>query len=419
MAKYIIEGGKKLKGTIKIGGNKNSVFPAFAACLLTEDEVVLRNIPEIEDVRVSIGILKKLGVKVQRSDDIVRIQAKNIETSTLPPELTYKLRGAVVFAGGVLGRIGRVEFTHPGGDVIGKRSIQTHLDGFEALGYEVKVDDLKYFIQKKNNKENYIEFFMEESSVTATENLILVSVLGDQKIVLKNCAKEPHVVDLCKLLILMGANIEGVGGSRLTITGVQRLNGAQFNLGADYLEFASYAIAALLTKGKIKLEGISLEDLEPIVYPLIRMGGKIEASDTTVTVKAERIKNIEKLTVNVWPGFPTDLMSLFIVLATQAQGASLLHDWMYESRMFFVDKLISMGAQIDIADPHRVIVIGPTKLYGRDLETPDIRAGMALVLAALAAKGSSTINKAELIERGYEDVVEKLSSLGAKIKRED
>jgi len=419
VAKYIIEGGKKLKGTIKIGGNKNSVFPAFAACLLTEDEVVLRNIPEIEDVRVSIGILKKLGVKVQRSDDIVRIQAKNIETSTLPPELTYKLRGAVVFAGGVLGRIGRVEFTHPGGDVIGKRSIQTHLDGFEALGYEVKVDDLKYFIQKKNNKENYIEFFMEESSVTATENLILVSVLGDQKIVLKNCAKEPHVVDLCKLLILMGANIEGVGGSRLTITGVQRLNGAQFNLGADYLEFASYAIAALLTKGKIKLEGISLEDLEPIVYPLIRMGGKIEASDTTVTVKAERIKNIEKLTVNVWPGFPTDLMSLFIVLATQAQGASLLHDWMYESRMFFVDKLISMGAQIDIADPHRVIVIGPTKLYGRDLETPDIRAGMALVLAALAAKGSSTINKAELIERGYEDVVEKLSSLGAKIKRED
>jgi len=419
MAKYIIEGGKKLKGTIKIGGNKNSVFPAFAACLLTEDEVVLRNIPEIEDVKVSIGILKKLGVKVQRSDDMVRIQAKNIETSTLPPELTYKLRGAVVFAGGVLGRIGRVEFTHPGGDVIGKRSIQTHLDGFEALGYEVKVDDLKYFIQKKNNKENYIEFFMEESSVTATENLILVSVLGDQKIVLKNCAKEPHVVDLCKLLILMGANIEGVGGSRLTITGVQRLNGAQFNLGADYLEFASYAIAALLTKGKIKLEGISLEDLEPIVYPLIRMGGKIEASDTTVTVKAERIKNIEKLTVNVWPGFPTDLMSLFIVLATQAQGASLLHDWMYESRMFFVDKLISMGAQIDIADPHRVIVIGPTKLYGRDLETPDIRAGMALVLAALAAKGSSTINKAELIERGYEDVVEKLSSLGAKIKRED
>lgn len=419
MAKYIIEGGKKLKGTIKISGNKNSVFPAFAACLLTQEEVVLINVPAIEDVKVSIEILKKLGAKVSREKDTVRIRAKDINSHVLPANLAQKLRGAVVFAGGILGRVGKAEFAHPGGDIIGKRSIGTHLEGFRKLGHEVKVDDLNYLVTKRVNKQKYLDVFLEEASVTATENLILVSVLGEGHITLKNCAKEPHVVDLCNLLILMGADIEGVGESTIRINGVKRLKGTRFALGADYLEFASYAIAALLTKGKIRMTGISLNNLEPVIYPLIKMGAKFEEEENSVTVSSDKIRAIPKLTVNIWPGFPTDLMSLFIVLASGANGASLLHDWMYESRMFFVDKLIGMGAEVDIADPHRVIVIGPRKLVARELETPDIRAGMALVLAALVAKGQSTLNKAELIERGYEDVVGKLSSLGAKIRRED
>lgn len=420
MAKYIIQGGKKLRGEIKISGNKNSILPCLAATLLTQDKVTLRNVPNIRDVDVMIEILRSLGAKVERVEDKVVVKADNLHSTTLPKELVTKLRASILFVGPLLSREGRVEFCHPGGDVIGKRSIDDHIKGLELLGYEFNQDDRDY--QGKRGDANLIstEIFQELASVTATENLIMASVLGKGVIKIKNCAQEPHVVDLSNLLTQMGASIEGIGSSILTITGVSNLSGTEFTIGPEHIEIGTYAIAAAITGGEVKMLNCSLKDLEPITNVLSRMGVKlVENSDGTVIAHSSNLQAIPHLRVNIWPGFPTDLISVAIVLATQANGVSLLHDWMFESRMYFVDKLISMGANIVIADPHRVIVSGPSKLKGRVVDTPDIRAGMALVLAALVAEGESVINRAELIERGYEDVVGNLSKLGAKISRED
>ncbi len=418
MARYIINGGKELNGTIKVSGNKNAVFPCLAAALLTEDEVTLTNIPEISDVDVSLKIFNELGVVTSKDKDTVKVKASKINSYILPTDLTKKLRGSVVFVGGILGRMGKAGFIHPGGDIIGKRSIEAHLEGFRKLGFECLMDDLNYSITKKEELED-VQIFLYEPSVTATENLILASVLGSGQVTIKNCAKEPHVVDLCQMLISMGADIEGVGQSTIKISQVEKLKGTEFRIGSDYIEGGSYGMAVALTGGSLLIENFTIEDLEPMLYPLEKMGISFKEEGSGVRVKADKLKAIPLLKTNIWPGFPTDMMSLVVVLATQSEGVSLLHDWMYESRMFFVDKLISMGANITIADPHRVVVYGPTKLVGRELETPDIRAGMALVLAALVANGESTIYRAELIERGYANVVDKLTSLGADIKKLD
>lgn len=416
MSKYIINGGKKLSGTIKVSGNKNSIFPCLAAALLTEEEVVLKNIPSISDVDVSIQIFQALGVEISKKDSCLNICAKNLNSHILPKDLMRKLRGSIVFVGGLLGRLGVAEFVHPGGDVIGKRTIHPHIDGFKELGFEYEVVDLEYKVFGQKEKKE-ISIFLEEASPTATQNLILAAVLGEHQVVLKNCAREPQVVDLCRMLNQMGAKIEGGGETTITITGVAKLIGTEFSIGPDYLEAGTYGVAAALSGGEVLIEGFSLEGMEPILYPLKKMGLQFSQEKSGVRVKVEKLVAMPKLITNIWPGFPSDMMSLIVVLATQAQGVSLLHDWMYESRMFFVDKLIAMGANVTIADPHRVVVYGPTRLLGRELETPDIRAGMALVLAALVANGESTINRAELIERGFEDVVGKLSSLGANIKQ--
>lgn len=421
MAKYIIEGGVRLKGEVKISGNKNSVLPCMAACLLTEDEITLKNCPDISDVRVMIEILMSLGVEATKSSpNEIRLKAKNIKADALPHELTSRLRASVLLAGPLLARLGKVEFYHPGGDIIGKRSIDTHLKGFKALGYDFEREDKKYLGKRTRHVNEPTSIFLEEPSVTATENLLLAAVLGKGETIIKNCAEEPHVVDLCNLLLKMGANISGIGSSTLVIKPVERLRGAEFRIGQDYVEIGTYAIAAAITLGNLMLTNCTLDDMEPIVLPLQEFGVNIQKyAENKIRVSAENLKSVERLHVRPWPGFPTDLMSVFIVLATQAQGVTLLHDWMYESRMFFVDKLINMGASIVIADPHRVLVHGPSKLIGRELETPDIRAGMALVLASLCARGTSVINKAELIERGYEDVVGNLSRLGVNIQRID
>ena len=328
-----------------------------------------------------------------------------------------KLRGSIVLVGSILSRVGKVIFYHPGGDIIGRKSIDTHLEGFKLLGASIKKDDVKYTLSLES-KSGEVSIFLTEASVTATENLILASVLGKKLVLLRNCAKEPHIVDLCRMLTQMGAKIEGVGSDSLKITGVEKLSGTKYRIGIDFIEVGTYAVAAAITGGKIKIDEIDATDLEPILFALKEFGVNYEINKG-ITFWANRLKSPKKLTTNIWPGFPTDLMSVAIVLATQSKGVMLCHDWMYESRMFFVDKLISMGANITLADPHRVFIYGPTKLKGRNLETPDIRAGMALVLAALVAKGKSTINQAELIERGYEDVLGKLRSLGAEIERSD
>lgn len=415
--KYIIEGGHRLEGKIRISGNKNSVFPCMAAALLTDEEVVLENISDLKDTQVLIQILKRLGVEAKQSDSQIVIRALNIKRFSLPEDLMLKLRGSIVLAGALLGRLNKVNFYHPGGDIIGRRSIETHIEGFKALGAVVKRNDLKYTLTFTQRKQESTDIFLSEASVTATENLVLAAVLGRHIITLRNCAKEPHILDLCQMLVAMGAKIEGLGTDTLKITGVDKLRGTKFSIGADYIEAGTYIVAAAITGGEVKLEGLGEAFLEPAFAPLREFGVTLQNINGDIIVQHSKLKSIPKLVTNIWPGFPTDLMSVAIVLATQSKGVTLCHDWMYEGRMFFIDKLINMGAKITLADPHRVLVYGPSRLRGRDLESPDIRAGMALVVAALVAKGQSTICQAELIERGYEDVVGKLKSLGADIKK--
>lgn len=419
MAKYIIEGGNKLKGKISISGNKNSILPCLAACLLTEEEVILRNVPNISDIGVFSDLLRYLGAEIEEGDHLMKVKCKNIKASILPEDLVTKVRASVLLVGPILARTNKIEFSHPGGDIIGKRSIDAHIVGFKSLGYRFNINNRKYKGSLAGGKKQNCQVFLNEASVTATENLVMASVLGNAETILKNCAEEPHIVDLCNLLVQMGAKIDGIGTSTITISGVNKLAGTDFTIRSDHIEFGTYAIAAAITGGEIEIDKSLLPDLEPINFPLKEMGIVFKENENSITVSADKLISKDILRINIWPGFPTDLMSVAIVLATQARGATLCHDWMYESRMFFVDKLISMGANITIADPHRVLVYGPAKLYGRNLESPDIRAGMALVLAALTAKGQSIINKIEHIERGYEDVVGKLSSLGANIQRVD
>lgn len=417
--KYIITGGKKLEGKIVISGNKNSVFPAVAAALLTQEEVILENVSQLQDTQVLIKILQKLGINVQKDGSQLTIKAANIRHYSLPEQLMIRLRGSIVLIGSILARVGKVKFHHPGGDIIGRRSIDTHLQGFKELGASIKKSDLKYFLTLNQDRNQNADIFLKEASVTATENLILAASLGKRKVILRNCAKEPHVVDLCKLLCQMGAKISGIGTDTLKIAGVDKLFGTKFRIGIDFIEVGTYIIAAAITGGRIEIIKMDKTDMEPIFKSLEQFGVKIETQDDTIIAWADKLKSPARLTTNIWPGFPTDLMSVAMVLATQSKGVILCHDWMYESRMFFVDKLISMGANITLADPHRVLIYGPSKLKGRQLDTPDIRAGMALVLAGLVAKGKSVINQSELIERGYEDVVGKLKKLGAEIDRSE
>src|SRR3989344_6611 len=415
---YIVTGGKRLEGKIRASGNKNSVFPCVAAALLTNEEVILENISNLRDTKVLIQILEKLGTKVNWDGSTLKLQTNQISHTTLPQDLMGKLRGSMVLVGAILARMGKVHFYHPGGDIIGQRSIETHLECFKNLGVSLKRDDIEFnlsFPDERNNGDCVI--FLSESSVTACENIILAASLGKKKVIVKNCPKEPHILDLCKMLVQMGAKIDGIGGDTLEIQGVEKLSGTKFKIGIDYIEIGTYAVAAAITGGEVIIENLDSTDLDPVLEPLKRFGISVDLNCDKVTFSAERLKAIPKITTNIWPGFPTDLMSAAIVLATQCKGVTLCHDWMYESRMFFIDKLISMGANVTLADPHRVFVYGPDRLKGRNLETPDIRAGMALVLAGLIARGKSVINQAELIERGYEDVVGKLKSLGADIER--
>lgn len=411
---YKIKGGKKLNGEIFISGNKNSILPCMAAALLSSEEVILENVPDITDVKTFLKIFDNLGVSFKREGNTLSIKAEKIEKTDLPDKEVTTLRASVLMAGPILSRRGKVTFHFPGGDVIGRRSINVHLEGFKALGISARNEETKFKLE--GSVKNNSKIFLEEASVTATENLILASVVGTNTVEIRNCASEPHILDLCHLLIQMGAKISGVGTDTILITGVAKLHGTNFKIGCDGIEVATYAIASFITGGRLQIKCDPNIDLEPIMIVLNKFGLYLENMENGFLVKAGPIKAVPVIKTNLWPGFPTDLMSAVIVLASQANGVTLCHDWMYESRMFFVDKLISMGANITIADPHRVLVYGPSKLIGREVETPDIRAGMALVLAALVADGETIINKVELIERGYEDVKGKLASLGALIE---
>ena len=418
MAKFVIEGGVPLYGKVKIAGNKNAVLPCMAATILTKEECVLKNVPQISDVLVLARIMKKIGAEIDGlGTPTLRISCKGVNSTKIDSKLVSQLRASILLCGPLLARFGEVSFGHPGGDVIGKRSVQTHLAALGNFGFAFSEENWLSYTSKKNSKTRLTEVYLEEASVTATENVLLLASNFSERTTIKNAACEPHVASLCEMLVKMGAKIDGIGSNLLIVEGNKELGGATHTIPSDNIEVGTFAIASAVTSGEVEIESVQKEDLDPIIYFLSKIGLKMRFEKGSLFVYPSKLKAIPKVTTGIWPAFPTDLMSCMIVLATQSDGVTLLHDWMYESRMFFVDKLISMGAHVTIADPHRVLVYGPTKLKGQALDTPDLRAGMALIVASLAAEGESIIDKVELVERGYEKIEQKLITLGAKIKR--
>ena len=423
MFEYKIEGGIPIRGTVKASGNKNSALPCIASSLLTDETVILRNIPDIEDTSVMISILQSLGASVEKIEHHTwKIEAKKIEKTDIPSELSKKIRASILFAGPLVARAGKAVMPPPGGDVIGRRRLDTHFLALQELGARITVDGPFTFTA---NKLVGADLFLDETSVTATENAVMAAVLAEGRTKITNAASEPHVQDLCNMLVAMGAKISGIGSNILVIDGVKKLHGVDFSIGPDFMEIGSYIGLAAATKGSITITGVRAEDMRPLRVAFGKLGitWTIEGDTLTVAVGQEMKVNtdlggmIPKIDDSPWPGFPPDLTSIMTVVATQVEGTVLIFEKMFESRMFFVDKLISMGARITLCDPHRAVVSGPSTLHGDNLVSPDVRAGMAMVIAAMAAHDESTISNIYQIERGYEHLVEKLQSLGAHIKR--
>ena len=423
MDKFIINGGIPLKGEVTPGGNKNATLPLLAACLLTEEPVILNNVPDIQDVQTMGKLIKSLGVKItDLGKNTWQVQASHINPTELDPDLCRKIRASILLAGPMVAKYGELQLPPPGGDVIGRRRVDTHLLALERLGATITYDRAFKF---HANGLTGADILLDETSVTATENAIMACALAKGESTIRNAASEPHVQELCHLLNKMGAHIENIGSNTLNIKGVSKLHGAEFEIGPDYLEVISFVGAAAVTRGEITIKNAGVRYLDMIKLVFSRLGVEWQERGNDIYVPSEQRLGIEPdlggaiPTVNVmpWPAFPTDLMSIAIVVATQSKGSILFHDWMYPSRMFFTDKLVSMGAQIVLCDPHRCIVQGPTPLSGEKMESPDIRAGMSLVLASLSANGKSVIRNVAQIDRGYEKVDEKLRSLGADIIR--
>jgi UDP-N-acetylglucosamine 1-carboxyvinyltransferase len=430
MSKFIIKGGQPLRGTIAASGNKNAALKLLPACILTDEPVILHNIPDILDVRNTILILQDLGVEVERlKPGSWRVHAQNINKTELDSELASRIRASFVFSGPLLGRLGQATLPLPGGDVIGGRPLDTHIQSLKGLGVNVNLVDRGVFQMDADPVRGGGYLLLAEASVTATENTIMTAVLAKGETVIDNAACEPHVRDLCHFLNSLGANIEGIGSNRLTIQGVDRLRGGEYAIGADFMEVGSFIGAAAITGGEIRIQNADPHDLGMVrlVYERLGIRWRVEGNDVIVpadqslTVEAALGGRIPQIKPMPWPGFPPDLMSIAVVIATQSQGTVILHDWMYESRFFFVDNLTFMGARIVLCDPHRVIVQGPCPLYANPhgVPSPDIRAGMAMLLAALCAEGTSTIHNIQQIDRGYERIEDKLRALGADIQRID
>ena len=423
MHEYVIEGGFPIKGTITASGNKNAALPCIAACLLTEEPMILRNIPEIEDTAVMLNILQSFGAEITNiGHGSWKIEAKDINPVCIPSELSKKIRASILFAGAMLARCGKAEMLPPGGDVIGRRRLDTHFFALEQLGVRVEISDHLTFI---TNKLIGTDIFLDECSVTATENALMAAVLAEGETTITNAASEPHIQDLCNMLILMGAKISGVGSNILKINGVKKLHAADFSIGPDYMEIGSFIGLAVATKGSITIEGVKNIDLRPLKVGFAKLGiNWTQKEDSIIVSQIQEMKTnadvgtkIPKIDDAPWPGFPPDLTSIMTVVATQVEGTVLIFEKMFESRMFFVDKLIGMGAQITLCDPHRALVVGPSILHGDHLVSPDVRAGMAMVIAAMTAHGESRISNVYQIERGYENLVERLRKLGAQIKK--
>jgi len=423
MSEYHINGGIPLNGTIKVSGNKNAALPCIAAALLTDEPVILKNIPDIEDVYVMLEVFTAIGGEVETpAPNTLKLRLLNIKAAEIPQEQAKKIRASILFAGPLLARSGKVVLPPPGGDVIGRRRLDTHFLVLTELGSKVKIGDNFTFTAKTLTG---ADIFLDEASVTATENAVMAAVLAKGKTILTNAASEPHVQDLCRMLVKMGAQIEGIGSNILTITGVDKLSGCEFEIGADFMEVGSFIGLAAVTGGDLHIEGARHEDMRPAKIAFGKLGIVWAHEGTVIHVPKNQSMEVNhdlggmipKIDDAPWPGFPPDLISIIIVVATQINGTVLVHEKMYESRMFFVDKLIGMGARIVLCDPHRAVISGPSKLHGTELISPDVRAGMSMLIAAMCAEGNSVIRNIYQIERGYEHLAERLSSLGARIKR--
>ena len=425
MEKFVIEGGYPLSGTITPAGNKNAALPALAACLLTDEELVVRNVPRIRDVDAMLGLLAGLGVRVEwREDNVVALRAADLEDAAPDAVLAERIRASFLLAGPLLARLGRAEMPAPGGDVIGRRRLDPHLDAFRALGAVVEPARRSWRLAAPQGL-RACDFFMDEPSVMGTENALMAAALTPGTTVIHNAASEPHVQDLARMLLQMGARIDGIGSNVLIVEGRDRLSGADYSIGPDYLEVASFAALAAVTGGELRIRDTNPADLRMTCLVFERLGCRVhfDGDDLVVPPKQElRIRDdegdaVSKVEDGPWPAFPADLTSIALALATQAEGMVMIFEKMFENRLFFVDKLISMGARVILCDPHRAVVSGPRRLHGERMESPDIRAGMALLIAALCAEGTSEIGNIRQIDRGYERIDERLRGLGARIER--
>lgn len=424
MEKFVIEGGVPLNGEVTPAGNKNAALPFLAACLLTEEPVILHNLPPITDVTVMRQLVESLGAQVEELDDTSwRITARDLRPADLDPDLCRSIRASILLAGPLSARVDEFKLPPPGGDVIGRRRLDTHILALRALGMDVQYD--RGFSFDISAGLRGADFLMDEASVTATENAIMAAVTAKGETIIRNAASEPHVQDLCHFLNGLGAQIEEIGSNTLHIYGVPKLYGGEFTLGPDYLEVMSFVGAAAVTHGMVRVKNAGVQNLKMIGHVFERMGVQWNVEGDDLVVPADQELKITpdldgaipEVKTNVWPAFPTDLISIAITVATQAQGSIMFHDWMFSGRMYFTDKLVGMGAKIILCDPYRCLIQGPNQLYGENLESPDIRAGISMLIAALAAKGQSTIRNIGQIERGYHNVDGKLRALGARIER--
>jgi UDP-N-acetylglucosamine 1-carboxyvinyltransferase len=425
MESFVIEGGRPLSGSIRAAGNKNGTLPILAACLLTSEPVVLTNVPRIRDVETMVELLSDVGAEIDwQGRNEVRVCAETVNKLELDAELCSRMRASFLLAGPLLSRCGRVSVPPPGGDVIGRRRLDPHIHALAELGAEIEIAR-RYEMRTDGLVGSGI--FLDEASVMATENAVMAAVLAPGETVIGNAACEPHVQDQCRFLRSLGARIEGIESNVLRIEGVERLHGGEWRIGSDHIEVASFIGLAAMTGGDLTVEDVRTRDLAPILPSFRRLGVRVEVGESSVrvppgqelAVNDDLDGQIPKIEDGPWPAFPADLTSIALTVATQARGTILIFEKMFESRLFFVDKLVNMGARIILCDPHRAVVTGPAKLYGERLASPDIRAGMAMLLASLCAEGTSTIGNVGEIDRGYERIDERLRGLGARIERID
>jgi UDP-N-acetylglucosamine 1-carboxyvinyltransferase len=424
--KFIVEGGRRLHGSIRPNGNKNAALPMLAATLLTEEEVVLENVPRIRDVLTLIDLLGVLGADTEwTGPNEVRIRARDVGSRQLDAEAASRIRASILLAGPMLARLGGMQLPPPGGDVIGRRRVDTHFLALQRLGAEVV--EQRNTWQLRADRLRGASIFLDEPSVTATENAVMAASMAAGTTVLRNAAAEPHVQDLCRMLVGMGASIEGIGTGTLVIEGRRRLGGGTFRITSDHIEVGSFIGLAAVTRGELTILDAAPEHLDSTLIGFSRLGLTVEVRGDDLHIPGDQDPemaldmggHLSKIDDGPWPAFPADLTSIALVTATQCRGTILIHEKMFESRMFFADKLVGMGARLVICDPHRVMVIGPSRLRGAIVESPDIRAGMALLIAALGAEGRSEIYNVGQIERGYERIDERLRALGARIRRAD